>query len=149
MFKRHAHCPCGAGSQYACFLVNEDEGQHRRRHFSKAKIRFQSLFILITTHPCFFASSYSACVNVPTFVSGSANAGPYAYSRFASSCSTSMVRRSPSPALVYSNICRSPVELPNAAYGRRPIIRWIPSGFPALLSFSKSFGSLVDRKSVV
>ena len=32
-----------------------------------------------------------------------------------SSCNTSIASRAPSPPLVYSNICRSPVELPNAA----------------------------------
>jgi hypothetical protein len=32
-----------------------------------------------------------------------------------SSCSTSIASRAPSPAFVYSSICRSPVELPNAA----------------------------------
>ena len=32
--------------------------------------------------------------------------------------------------------CRTP------RYGRRPIIRWMPSGFPASLSFRSSFGSL-------
>jgi hypothetical protein len=47
----------------------------------------------------------------------------------------------PSLALVYSSICRSPVELPNAATGCRPIIRWMPSGLPASLSFTRSFGS--------
>ena len=36
-----------------------------------------------------------------------------------------------------------PMELPKAACGRRPIIKWIPSGLPALLSFSRSLGSLV------
>jgi len=47
-----------------------------RDYFSKAKIRFQSFFMLIMTQPCFFASSYSDWVKVPTFVSGSPSAGP-------------------------------------------------------------------------
>ena len=34
-------------------------------------------------------------------------------------------------------------ELPKAADGRRPIIKWMPSGLPALLSFRSSLGSLV------
>src|SRR5437667_9998600 len=54
-----------------------------------------------------------------------------------------MQSRAPPPALVYSSICWSPGELPNAACGRRPIIRWMPSGLPALLSLSNSLGSLV------
>jgi len=41
----------------------------------------------------------------------------------ASSCSNSMERRALEPALAYSSISRSPVELPNAASGCRPIIR--------------------------
>jgi len=45
-------------------------------HFSNAKIRFQSSFMLITTQPFFFASSYRACVKVPTLLSGSPRAGP-------------------------------------------------------------------------
>src|SRR6516225_9823369 len=36
---------------------------------SKAKMRFQSFFMLMTTQPCFAASSYSAWVKVPTLVS--------------------------------------------------------------------------------
>jgi hypothetical protein len=42
-----------------------------RRTYSNEKVRFQSFFMLITVQPSFFASSYSACVKVPTFVSGS------------------------------------------------------------------------------
>ena len=45
-------------------------------HCSNAKIFFQSFFMLMTTQPFFFASSYRACVNVPTFVSGNLWAGP-------------------------------------------------------------------------
>jgi hypothetical protein len=41
-----------------------------------AKIVFQSSFMLITTQPRCFASSMSACVNVPTRVSGRPFAGP-------------------------------------------------------------------------
>jgi hypothetical protein len=38
---------------------------------SNAKMRFQSFFMLMTTQPCFFASSYySAQVNMPTLVPG-------------------------------------------------------------------------------
>src|ERR1043166_7126319 len=39
-------------------------------HRSNGKITFQSFFILMTVQSFFFASSYSACVKVPTFVSG-------------------------------------------------------------------------------
>ena len=42
----------------------------------KAKIRFQSVFMLITIQPRFFASSCSAWVKLPTRVSGSPCAGP-------------------------------------------------------------------------
>ncbi len=45
-------------------------------HFSHAKIRFQSFFMLITNQLFDLASSYNACVNVPTLVSGSPIAGP-------------------------------------------------------------------------
>ena len=45
-------------------------------HGSTAKIRFQSRFMLITTHPRAFASSRSDDENVPTWVSGSPAAGP-------------------------------------------------------------------------
>jgi hypothetical protein len=44
--------------------------------YSNAKIRFQSFFMLITVQPSFFASSYSACVKVPTLLSGRPWAGP-------------------------------------------------------------------------
>jgi hypothetical protein len=47
-----------------------------RGHGSNAKMRFQSFFMLMTTQPHCFASSYSACVKVPTLVSGSPWAGP-------------------------------------------------------------------------
>jgi hypothetical protein len=82
-------------------------------------------------------------LDVPTLLLGSPWAGPYAYSRFASSCSTNIDNRTPSPALVYSSIYLSPIELPKSARGRRPIIRWMLSGLPALLSLISSFGSLV------
>src|SRR5262245_29570427 len=45
-------------------------------HCSNAKMRFQSFFMLITVDPSFFASSYSACVKVPTLLSGRPWAGP-------------------------------------------------------------------------
>ena len=48
-------------------------------------MRFQSFFMLMTVQPFFVASSYNAWVKVPTLVSGRPWAGPYAYSRFASS----------------------------------------------------------------
>ena len=41
-----------------------------------SKMVFQSFFMLMTVQPCFFALSYSACVKVPTWVSGSPWAGP-------------------------------------------------------------------------
>jgi hypothetical protein len=40
--------------------------------------------MLMTVQPSFLASSYSVCVKVPTLLSGSPFAGPYAYSRCAS-----------------------------------------------------------------
>jgi hypothetical protein len=45
-------------------------------YFSKAKMRFQSFFMLMTIQPSFFASSLSASVKMPTFVSGRPWAGP-------------------------------------------------------------------------
>src|SRR5262245_9324206 len=44
--------------------------------YSNAKMRRQSFFMLITVQPSFFASSYSACVKVPTLLSGKPSAGP-------------------------------------------------------------------------
>ena len=41
-----------------------------------AKIRLQSLFMLMTNQPLAVASSYRFCVNVPTLVSGNPIAGP-------------------------------------------------------------------------
>src|SRR4030095_3259166 len=58
------------------------------RHLSNEKMVLHSFFMLMTVQPFFFASSYSAWVKVPTLVLGSPCAGPWAYSRFASSCST-------------------------------------------------------------
>src|SRR5215469_11208664 len=99
--------------------LKRDSGRQSARkisgQFSKAKMRFQSFFMLMTVQPFFVASSYNAWVKVPTLVSGSPWAGPYAYSRFASSWSTNIASRGPSPALVYSSSGRSPGELPNAA----------------------------------
>src|SRR5271170_2543366 len=96
-------------------------GSASSAHFSKAKMCFQSFFILMTVQPCFFAMSYISWLKVPTLVSGSPCAGPYAYSRVASSCITTTDNLAPVPAFTYSNICWSSLEeLPNAAYGRRP-----------------------------
>ncbi len=47
-----------------------------RAAYSKAKMRFQSVFMLMTVQPFFVASSYSAGVKVPTLVSGRFCAGP-------------------------------------------------------------------------
>jgi hypothetical protein len=47
-----------------------------RHYSSKANTRFQSFFMLMTVQLFCFASSYSACVNLPTLVSGSPLAGP-------------------------------------------------------------------------
>ena len=44
--------------------------------YSNAKMRFQSFFMLMMVQLFFFASSYSAWVNVPTLVLGSPCAGP-------------------------------------------------------------------------
>src|SRR5208283_1610459 len=92
-------------------------------YFSQENICFQSFFMLITVQPFALASSYKACVKVPTLESGSPCAGPYAYSRVASSWSTSISSEAPPLAWVYSSICRSPVELPNAALGCFPMKR--------------------------
>jgi hypothetical protein len=46
------------------------------RHYSKAKMRFQSSFTRMTVQPCFFASSSSTWVKVPILLSGSPSAGP-------------------------------------------------------------------------
>ena len=43
---------------------------------SKAKIFFQSFFMLMTVQPCFFAMSYISWLKVPTLVSGKPCAGP-------------------------------------------------------------------------
>jgi hypothetical protein len=40
---------------------------HPRRYCSNANMRFQSFFMLMTVHPCFFAWSHSAWVNVPMY----------------------------------------------------------------------------------
>jgi hypothetical protein len=40
-------------------------------HFSKAKIRFQSFFVLMTVQPLLFASSYNDCGKVPILVAAS------------------------------------------------------------------------------
>jgi len=107
----------GLGEVFRSMRHSVADAEHFRaiEAYSNAKIRFQSFFMLMTIQPCFFASSWSAWVKDPTLVSGSPCAGPYAYSRFASSCRTSIDRRAPSPAFTYSSICWSPVELPNAA----------------------------------
>ena len=60
---RRGHLPCGRPIGSADY-------------FSKAKIRFQSSFMLMITHPSFFASSYSAWEKAPTLVSGRPAAGP-------------------------------------------------------------------------
>ena len=59
-------------------LVNERlrDSPTENAYASNAKIRFQSLFMLITGHPFAFASLYSAGVNVPTLLSGNPMAGP-------------------------------------------------------------------------
>jgi hypothetical protein len=46
------------------------------RHSSKAKMRFQSFFMLMAIQPSFFASSKSDWVKVPTLVWGNPFAGP-------------------------------------------------------------------------
>jgi len=76
-------------------------------YLSKVKIRFQSFLMLITFQPLVLASSYSACVNVPTLVSGRPLAGPYAYSRARSSCETNIVNHEPSLAWVQRTLERA------------------------------------------
>jgi hypothetical protein len=81
-----------------------------------------NVFMLITVQPFFFASSKSALLNVLTSASGGLCAGPYILAvRVVVQHQHSS--RTPSSAVVYSSICRSPMELPNAALGRRPIIK--------------------------
>jgi hypothetical protein len=62
---------------------------------SNAKIRFQSFFMLMTAQPASSAFCISDCGKAPILVSGRRFAGPYAYSRSASSCSTSIISRAP------------------------------------------------------
>src|SRR5208337_2367447 len=75
----------------------------------------------------YYAAGRADSLTPPTRMRFSAHtspcAGPLAYSRCASSCRTSNASRAPPPALVYSSICRSPVELPKAMMGRAPISR--------------------------
>src|SRR5207249_10254603 len=52
-------------------------------------------------------------------------------------------KRTPSPALVHSSICRSPSEFPNAAIGRRPICIWMPTGLPPLSSLKLNSGTFM------
>ena len=73
--------PTGKSSRISSCGHRSDElldcvGRGRADHGSNAKIRFQSRFMLITVQPFFFASSYSACVKVPTLLSGRPVAGP-------------------------------------------------------------------------
>jgi len=66
----------GAQHMRLAFVIGCCDRGLCRLHYSKAKMRFQSFLMLMTIQPSFFASSYSAWVNVPTFVSGSPCAGP-------------------------------------------------------------------------
>lgn len=107
--------------------------------------------MLMIVKACFCAMSYIAWLKVPTFVSGNPCAGPYAYSRIASSCITTTDSLAPVPAFTYSSICWSSLEeLPNAAYGRRPYNNQKFSTFPASMLLRINLGSLVsiDRCSL-
>ncbi len=48
-----------------------DVAELRVYGYSNAKIFFQSFFMLMTVHPFFFASSYSAWLKLPILVGGS------------------------------------------------------------------------------
>src|SRR4051794_40791537 len=98
--------------------------------------------MLTTAHPPLFASSARPSENVPIF-----DFGPYANSRSASSWRTSTASR-PGP-WAYSSISRSPSELPNAATGRRPITRLIPSGLPPLVVDQEYLGQLHQHRLAV
>jgi len=64
--------------------------------FPNAKMRFQSFFILMTVQPCFFCLVVQRLgESADLGVAGITWTGPSAYSRFASSCSTSMASRAP------------------------------------------------------
>ena len=72
--KRAAHKPKYLASinamrqfQEGCKIFPVLEGLPR---YSKAKIRFQSFFMLMTVQPLVFASSYNDCGKVPILVSG-------------------------------------------------------------------------------
>ena len=58
-------------------MMNLPAGKRKcRRGHSKANMCFQSFFMLMTIQPSFRASLSSACVKVPTLVSGNPRAGP-------------------------------------------------------------------------
>ena len=76
-------CPpadAAASTRKARLVSAQGGGVPAERHglasSSNAKMRFQSSFMLMTVQPFFCASSYSACGNVPTLVSGRPFAGP-------------------------------------------------------------------------
>jgi hypothetical protein len=61
--------------RYSTFLTYRS-WRDGKRYCSNAKTRFQSFFMLMTTQPCFVASSYNAWVKLPILVAGSPSAGP-------------------------------------------------------------------------
>ena len=73
----HTFCPlCGREmrpvlSTHRCSRLAHLPGRRiSTRHSSKAKMRFQSFFMLMTVQPSFFASSKSGWLKVPTLVWG-------------------------------------------------------------------------------
>ena len=115
-------------------------------HCSNAKMRFQSFFMLITVQPFFFASAISASVNVPTCVGSLARSvGVLALVVVVHAPASSAARRRP-PACTPS-ICLSPIGVAERGVpGGARSSGGMPSGLPALSSFSRSLASLVrDR----
>src|SRR5262249_7735736 len=59
-----------SGDLVCLLLLSAPSRRSKERYSSNANTRFQSFFMLMTVHPRFFASSYSAWVKMPTRVSG-------------------------------------------------------------------------------
>ena len=74
---QRGHCHCRRSHRFLLHVGIQGERERPSgRYLSNGNSRFQSSFMLITTQPRFFASSYSAWVKVPTLVSGRPWAGP-------------------------------------------------------------------------
>jgi hypothetical protein len=73
--------------------------------YSNAKIRFQSFSRRLP--PIFFPSSNGSCVMSRLSCQSGQRAGTWVHSRMASSCSTSLFSRAPSPVAVHFNISKT------------------------------------------